>query len=664
MNGAFNGSNIVQYGTAAERAALDTALIKPLSEWYETDTGKYYKWVGSWVSWIQDKNSPSRSLPFTLNSGQSRNILIKEGDIISISGNNSNAIIKKIDLLENVLQTWNFYNGTKIIGPFVGDQNFIISCISGSINVIVLNSDILISQITAVNTAVRGPIVFLGDSLTRGAQPNRAPGLWDGRTWWNTSTVNLASLGAGSWIVDVQVEGTANSASSSTIQTDGAGRLRWSYNGETAGIYVDVSQGGWYLLPSGGPTNVSCFVSVRGATAPPAAASATVTVSGNVNVSTWSLYGYAAFIGAGLGQEFIDYYCYGISGCKTADVVKFAPQALLSNPDVVVVLCGVNDGPASVSEAQASISNLKNIIDQACASTAKKVYVGDIFPNTYQTAATLKYEALVSSSIRAYCRSKQKCVFWSAYDKMVGNSASVTLRTGVFNTDNLHLIPFGSYTAASVLLAKIKQDFSIDRLRNNLADTWDSTLQVGAWNANPALRGTAGTGSGSNGVTGTVPDSYAASRSGATQSFVGGFAAASDGGMDWYTMAVSGAASGDYHAITQSVNVPSGVNVGDYFRIVAEFCILNTLTTGIEIFQIQASANSALQADYLVQLGANGRRIQNFTSEQPVLTLSSEPQKLLSGVTSFSLAIRIGAAATGGGSGTIGIRCLRIEKYQ
>ena len=49
MNGAQAGSIIIQYGTAAERAALVFANILPLTEWYETDTGNYYKFYGQWV---------------------------------------------------------------------------------------------------------------------------------------------------------------------------------------------------------------------------------------------------------------------------------------------------------------------------------------------------------------------------------------------------------------------------------------------------------------------------------------------------------------------------------------------------------------------------------------------------------------------------------------
>jgi hypothetical protein len=49
MNGRDQGTYIVQYGTNAERLATDTATIKPLTAWYETDTGNEYKWFGSWV---------------------------------------------------------------------------------------------------------------------------------------------------------------------------------------------------------------------------------------------------------------------------------------------------------------------------------------------------------------------------------------------------------------------------------------------------------------------------------------------------------------------------------------------------------------------------------------------------------------------------------------
>lgn len=51
MNGRDQGTYIVQYGTNAERLALDPAGIKPLTVFYETDTANEYKWFGSWVAY-------------------------------------------------------------------------------------------------------------------------------------------------------------------------------------------------------------------------------------------------------------------------------------------------------------------------------------------------------------------------------------------------------------------------------------------------------------------------------------------------------------------------------------------------------------------------------------------------------------------------------------
>lgn len=49
MNGRDQGTYVCQYGTQAERLALDTTQILPLTAWYETDTQLEYKWFGSWV---------------------------------------------------------------------------------------------------------------------------------------------------------------------------------------------------------------------------------------------------------------------------------------------------------------------------------------------------------------------------------------------------------------------------------------------------------------------------------------------------------------------------------------------------------------------------------------------------------------------------------------
>lgn len=56
----------------------------------------------------------------------------------------------------------------------------------------------------------------------------------------------------------------------------------------------------------------------------------------------------------------------------------------------------------------------------------------------------------------------------------------------------------------------------------------------------------------------------------------------------------------------------------------------------------------------------SGRNVNTFSTELPVLYLQSEPQILLTGTTSFTLAIRVGADAASG-TGVMGFRNFRIE---
>lgn len=50
IHGRDTGAYIVQYGTNAERLALASPGVLPLTEFHETDTGLEYKWFGAWVA--------------------------------------------------------------------------------------------------------------------------------------------------------------------------------------------------------------------------------------------------------------------------------------------------------------------------------------------------------------------------------------------------------------------------------------------------------------------------------------------------------------------------------------------------------------------------------------------------------------------------------------
>lgn len=517
-------------------------------------------------------------------------------------------------------------------------------------------------------TNTRKRFAFVGDSLTYGGS-GRATSVFNGQTWMNSASIVLTNLGAGKWLNYGMVDGTASTGTTSSIQTDGHGNLQWSYNGDSYGPYVNVSNGGWYILQSG-TSKTKILVAVRGGTTPPSAATGAVTLSGLKTINDWGLLGYASFVAGQLNDTFSDYECWGITGAVSADILKFLPQVLATNVEAVSLLIGVNDigglssptaGQCEVVAANA-IANIKASIN-LCVAAARRVYVGDIFPYPGASNTTAEhYLALVSTAIEAYCKQTPGAVFWSSYDRMINSdNFTVSGKTGVYNpSDNLHLMPYGSFMASLDLVSLVQRDYSVERPRKCTIDVYDSVLGVGAWNTNPALRGTGGTVTGGGNITGTCPDSWTIALSGSTQACTTSFTPATDYGISWYTLSVSGATAGDYHGVTQTVSVPSGIAVGSYFRLTCEMQFGACGGAGLAIMQIQANSNGNAQNAYLVESLTSGRNVNTFSTELPVLYLQSEPQILQSGTTNFTLGIRVGADPASG-TGVMGFRNFRIE---
>lgn len=506
-------------------------------------------------------------------------------------------------------------------------------------------------------TNPRKRLVFVGDSLTQYGQPLRAPALFDGRPWL-ISTATLTNLGAGSWINYVMVDGQAGTGAAGTLFTNAAGQVAWQLTGDTLGAYVDVSQGGWYYLNSGSP-NKGILIAVRGGTAPVVSQSGAVVTSGNPTTWEYDLRGYLTWIAGGLADTFSDYQSYGIPSANTADILKFLPQVFQSEVEAVYLQAGVNDSPASGAAAATTIANLKAIVDY-CTARARRVFVSEIFPNPSATAGVQRYLAVVSDAMRVYCRSKSGAVWVSAVNRMASFSATAaTGKTGVYNADNLHLVPFGGYAVAQDAVPVIKQYYPSETARRSPLSLWDSTAGAGSLNTNPTLRGTGGVVTGGVGVTGTCPDGYSLNRSGTTQVVTTSVDAATDGGPDWWSMAVSGATAADFHTLNQTVTIPAGFAAGDYYRMVAEICVFGHASTGVAILTLTCADNNN-NGLTLLQLQPNNA-VATFTTEAPVLALASEPQKLIAGATSITMRFRVGAAA-GGGTGKIGIRNFRLEK--
>ncbi len=136
--------------------------------------------------------------------------------------------------------------------------------------------------------------------------------------------------------------------------------------------------------------------------------------------------------------------------------------------------------------------------------------------------------------------------------------------------------------------------------------------------------------------------------------------AATDGGLDWWSMSVAGNTLSEYHQLAQTVSLPAGVSVGDYVQVSCEFMIFSTTAPGLLTFQIQANGTSNFQSAYVIQ---TSRDISTFTTESPILDLQSEPMQLTTGTIAITLAIRVGLDPAGGtAAAKVGFRKLRIDK--
>lgn len=494
-------------------------------------------------------------------------------------------------------------------------------------------------------------VVMLGDSLTLFGTQLATP---YGVGHWGTMTGISNLNSAGSWVAQANLDGRAPSAGG-VLATDGKAQLQWTYSGDSAGPWVDVSAGGFFEIPSA-TAQRGVFVAINKGKNRTTAASDTLTNSGIVQRLTGPLHCFSELVRDSLGPT-VSVTTAGIPGDTVAGITSRWPQVLSSSSvtDAVIILIGTNDLPSSSAAAMTLADTLIAALPKIGAC-AKRVYVGGIFPRTdaFGTTAVRNALALFSEILREYCESNpSRFRFWDAWPVLVSGSATDgSTKSGVMFTDGLHLMPYGAWLAKNVLVTEMLSDWSIpgpsEASRGYIL--WDSTSRRGSLNPNPLYKGSGGTGSGSGGVTGTVPANTGITRSGGTQTCALTTAASTDG-QDTLVFTLAGSTTAlDYHEVTQTWSLPSGLAAGNTVAFEIDIEVQQAdLLAKLEAVMI---ANGNLQSTYW---GQGSRAFTNFSgSVTHRARMRSQPITIVSGVTSFTMRLRIGTES--GGSAVIALR--------
>ena len=522
----------------------------------------------------------------------------------------------------------------------------------------------LASAINSLDTATVRPlkVCLIGDSLTGSGT---SPILADGTGSYLNATVltNLNAGGSAGWIAQQELIGSASNASfSGVLRTDGLGNLSWNYNSEGFGEWVDVSDGGFFVVPSGGGVNNLCVKIVKARQNSSAVQDTISSFSSFSSVLTAGQNCYSEFVKDILSMA-CDVKNWGIIGDTAAGVSTRYNQMFDKEGDIdaVVLLIGTNDQPADAAAATSLYDLVSETID-AMLEKCRVVFVGGLFPRADVSAGIQAAMMVYSKLLQQKClNSGGRLVYWDAYSFLVDPATTTgALKASAYNVDNLHLMPYGAWLAKGALLEQMALALNVgqnDFPRRGFS-AYNEATGVGSLNSNPLYLGSGGTGSGSGGVTGTVPAGCAATRNAGTQTMAISTISGLSQNQIRLTLAGSTTAN-DYHELSQSFTLPAvtGGWTGRY--------IVFEMDMTIESANLLAKLEMAIVSNPLKNIlywNQSSRAFSDFSGSQSHrVTFRSEPMLVRDpAITSYNIRFRLGCAS--GGSAVISLsRCEVME---
>lgn len=481
-------------------------------------------------------------------------------------------------------------------------------------------------------------IMFIGDSLTgSGTSPLSETGL--------TYKLNAGISQLSGWVTDAELDPVATGTLSGQLKTDGDGTIQFLFTGDAFGEKVDVSDGGFFSVPSA--NGIRCFVKIVKSNQPVISRLDSITfLSLRTNLQVGGLNTFAEYIKCNISSK-AEVFNSGIISDTVAGVKSRWLQSFnLFNPDYIFLMVGTNDAPADNSAADNMFVDLSETLT-AMLEKVGAVFVGGLFPRAGIPAGQVSAMEYYSSLIKDFCESNNRLVYWDSYPYLCDSNTvgGGSIKSTAYHSDNLHLVPFGAMLASKPVLELLHSSSlvsgSMSLSRGVVSDQYSI-------NPNPLFLGSGGTGSGSNGVTGTVPASVTVGRNGGTQAL----AISKELGdtQDAMLLTVSGSTtSGNYHEVFQTATITPAM-YGARFKIKVRAQV--KAATGLQTLEFATIGAGNTFGAYVNQ---GGRAISNITSGNGfAIDYMSDEFTMPSGTASAQVRLRIGT--TSGGSAEVVFR--------
>ncbi len=425
------------------------------------------------------------------------------------------------------------------------------------------------------------------------------------------------------------------------------------------GAWVDVTDGGYFALPTGSGKYV--FVKVRWRLKP--AANTWSFTNQAVGTLTWCRQFSGDFFGGALMAANMQHHRvlnYAIGGDWAADMLNRVGQLIARKPDAVLLMAGRNDAANSVDPTKSLIG----ILDALTAAGIYVMYV-DTIPNNYTAGAQVNAWIASVNYMRSIIPSRYKGMVDMVdmalpYGNPVGAAGTALVDSNKF-ADNIHSSLVGTFGAsaqigAAALRARFPNASWIRRV--NGADAYNATTNPrgNMIGVRASLTGSAGTtnATGVTTLTGSIPTNWTESQQAGTFTSItytepSNASPVARGGNypgNWWRM-VAVNNSGSNAARYLFCGLETAPVAGAYHRFGITLRLSNA--TGLRNLEVFLSLGGVANlAPSLIKLGAAAPLAAATLSDSGVLVLVSEPYKMPAGVASAQFYVQVGCATAGG----------------